>query len=52
MDNATKNELLQIVDEMADLQKKQTRLDDERRELLDKLSVVEARIVLDIGKAV
>ena len=49
MDDITKKELLQIVDEMADLQKKQTRLDDERRELYDKISVMEAHATLDIG---
>jgi hypothetical protein len=50
VDDITKKELLQIIDEMADLQKKQTRLDDERRELYDKISVMEARYILDIAK--
>lgn len=50
MDDITKKELLQIIDEMADLQKKQTRLDDERHELYDKISVMEARYILDIAK--
>ena len=50
MDDITKKELLLIVDQMADLQKKQTRLDDERGELYDKISVIEARAILDIAK--
>jgi hypothetical protein len=49
VDDITKKELLQIIDQMADLQKKQTRLDDERRELFDKIAVSEARHVLDIA---